>query len=104
LRMATFINTGSTKCRVLNLLECPICGDEFENTDGVFVESTTVGDKVLVCPKHREVSANDEAAIQSAIHRAIDAPRGHILFKGKLVKKYEFFDKFPSEVSKALKL
>ena len=103
--MATFINTGSAKCRVLNLLECPICQDEFENIEGVFVDSSTIGDKVLVCNKHKDpLTADDEVGIQNALRSAIDTPRGYVLAKGKLVKKFNLFDKYADKYTKSLKL
>lgn len=87
--MATVIYTGSDKCKVINLMECPICTDSFEVATAVYVDSTTIGDSVMVCPKHtnRNLTVDEELAIQNALKASIDNSKGHILQKGKLVKK-----------------
>lgn len=90
--MSTFIYTGSKKCKVMNLMECPICGDEFETSEGVFVASATIGDEVYICTNHKKVlTSADEVAIQNALQAAINSPRGHIMADGKLVKKYKAY-------------
>lgn len=87
--MPTVIYTGDPqKCRVVNLMECPACGETYELVDGHYAESATLGDRVLVCPSHRKVlTPAEEVQVQDALQRAIDCPRGHVQQNQRLVKR-----------------
>lgn len=100
--MATFIHTGSEKCKVQHLMECPVCGDEFDTGYGVFVDSVTLNDKLLVCKKHSNINVNNEVAIQDALKNAIINKNGYVMVNGKLVKKWTGFRE--DKDTKALKL
>jgi len=81
------IYTGSSKCRTLNLMECPACKKEFDVVDGVFVESVTIGARILVCQTHKAFSCNEEKVIQDSLKEAMDNKRGHITGEKRLLKK-----------------
>jgi len=81
------IYTGSSKGRTLNLMECPACGVEFDTVDGFFVQSYTIGARILVCPKHRVFSCNEEKTIQDSLKEAMENKRGHIIGEKRVVEK-----------------
>lgn len=98
--MPTFIVTGSDKCRVLNLVECPVCGTEYELSEGIFVYSATLCNEVKVCAKHANTSLTvaDEVSIQDAIQAAKNNSGGFIQVDGKSVKDFEGYEKVPKQI------
>lgn len=86
--MSTTICTGSEKCRVVNLVECPACHNEMEIAYSVYVYSHTIGDRVCVCRRHlgKDFTAAEEIEIQKSADTAQLNKRGHILKDGVLVK------------------
>lgn len=93
--MPVVIYTGSEKCRQLNLLECPVCGCEFELIyEGTYVKSATLNAEVKTCKKHESgLTADDEIALQNALERAIKNEKGHVLKDGILVKRCKLLEK-----------
>lgn len=86
--MPTVIYTGDpVKCRQLNMLECPVCGDSFELTEGTYILSSLLDSEVKVCTKHIVFSVEDELKIQEAIQRALAHPRGRVQKNQKLLKR-----------------
>ena len=102
--MLIVIYTGDKeKCRVDHFLECPACGERFEILAGKFVSSSTLGEKVQVCPKHSAgFTADEEAFIQASIQKAVWHPRGHILRDGKLIKKSKLLSQLSNKEIKRL--
>jgi len=84
------INTGDeAKCRQINLMECPACGEAFELMDGPFVFSTVVGLELKVCPAHaaqERLTEKEEACVKLAFDRAVAHPRGRLQVDCKLIK------------------
>ncbi len=96
--MPVIIHTGDEqKCRVQHLMECPACTQSFELADGVYQVSSTLGEKVLVCPKHSILTGVDEVHIQTSFRKALEHKRGHILKGGKLVKKSVLLEKLDNK-------
>ena len=91
--MSTFIDIGSEKSQVIFLYECIICGDQFDLEKGNMVKSETIGDKVCVCGKHKELTVEDEIAIQTSLKRTLESPEGRITVNGREVKKTVYTEK-----------
>jgi len=95
------IKTGdSDKCKVIDLIECPVCFESFSVLDGVYQYSATIGAKVLVCPKHSELTVNDEINVQVSLKKAMDNKRGHVLKDGVMVKRHYLLDKLSDKQMK----
>ena len=96
--MPVIIHTGDEqKCRVAHLIECPACHQSFEVVDGVYQFSVTLGEEVLVCPKHTMITPVEETCIQTSLQKAIDHKRGHVLNGGRLVKTSALLKKIDSK-------
>ena len=91
--MPVIINTGDKeRCRTIHLIECPVCSESFEVVDGVYQFSATIGERVLVCPKHTELSVAEEVRVQTSLKKALDNKRGHVMLGGRMVKKSVFLE------------
>ncbi|MBL8029053.1 MAG: hypothetical protein JNL74_21705 [Fibrobacteres bacterium] len=102
MQMPVVIYTGSEKCRQLNLIECPVCGCEFELFyEGTYVKSITLDADVKTCNKHAAgLTAEDEIAIQNAIERAIKNEKGRIQKDCIIVKKSKIIEHLNSNPKK----
>jgi hypothetical protein len=100
--MSIIITTGSDKCKVLNLMECVICGDAFDVATGDYVRSETLGERVLVCDgcKIKPIGVKEELAIQDSLKRTLESGRGSIIGNKKFLKKSDIMKTFsPSKVA-----
>jgi hypothetical protein len=98
------IYTGSSKCRTLNLMECPACGDEFDVIDGKFIGSFIAEARILVCAKHKLFDQSEEQRIGESIDEAKRNKRGRIEGeRGQWVKKSDMLNKMtPKELERIM--
>jgi hypothetical protein len=100
--MPIIIHTGDPeKCVTISYIECPACGDRFDLPTGKYLKSSMLGEKVLVCNKHVELTVGDELQIQEALQKAMKNPRGMVQKDCKFLKKSDNLkDYADSEFSK----
>jgi hypothetical protein len=82
------IYTGSAKCHVRSMLECPACGDEFDFLDGICLYSQTVKAELNICAKHagqKMLRQVEEDQVKRSYEQALQNPRGHIIDNGRFV-------------------
>ena len=85
--MPIIIHTGDTeKCVTYNYIECPACGERFDLPTGRYLQSATLGGRVLVCLAHVALTVENEIHIQESLQKAIDSPRGMVQKGTKFLK------------------
>lgn len=94
--MSIIITDGSPACQTLFLTPCPACGRVFDNAYGVFVNSATLGDRVMVCKRHKgkDLTAKQEVSVQDCLARAISNANGWVQKNQKIVKKTKIMKEF----------
>ena len=88
--MAVVIVDGSDKCQTLFLCPCPVCGAVFNQGEGVFVRSATLGELVLVCRGHKgqkDLTSEQEICVQESLDRAMKNPKGWVQKIQRVFKK-----------------